>query len=95
MDIGELLATDPDFYVRHWLAACRRFLIKGNATAPIGSRALLDQLGILDAVLDLIEAARARVLGHTLPNLEVRRPVNIRMRDGRVIQMDRRRKMAA
>jgi hypothetical protein len=94
-DIGELLARDPDIYVRHWLAAYRRFLIKGNATAPIGSRALLDQLGIIDAVLDLIEATRARVQGRTLPHREVRHPVGIRMKDGRVVQMDRRRKMAA
>jgi hypothetical protein len=95
MDIGELLARDPDFYVHHWRAAYRRFLIKGTARAPIGSRALLDQLGILDAVLDLIEAARERVLGRTLPHREIRHPVAIRMKDGRVIQMDQRRKMAA
>ena len=95
IDIGELLAKDPDFYVRLWLAAYRRFLIKGTARAPIGSRALLDQLGIIDAVMDLIEAARERVLGRTLSNSEVRRPLNVRMHDGRVIQMDRRRKIAA
>jgi hypothetical protein len=95
-DIGTMLAKDPDFYVEAWLAAVRRLLVKYVATTPLGNRSLLiSQLDMIDAALQVVEDARAPVLGRTPSNQSVRHPVNIRLRDGRLIQMDRRRKVAA
>jgi hypothetical protein len=63
-DIGEMLAAETHIYAAYWLKAARRLLVKGIATAPLSDRRrLISQLGLVDAALQVIEDARARLAG--------------------------------
>jgi hypothetical protein len=81
-----MLAAKDSIYCLYWLRWARRLLLKCVAIAPLSNRRLLIiQLDMIDRALDVIEDARAQVLGREIPNRHVRHPVVIRLKDGRVI----------
>jgi hypothetical protein len=58
IDIGEMLAGQPRYYVDAWLRWARRLLVKVVATAPLSDRHLLIiQLDMVDDALDVVELA--------------------------------------